>query len=154
MAVSVSTNRGGDGDGDDGRDEEEGMIYGFSKDQYTRASECNGSMCSVSGYKFGRCATKCSAIRNFNLGNVMEECHLVEQKYLSGKGGNCGESMPPRFQRNVAYWWVATCIYGVYGKGNRMQLPDCTVLYIRKKFSNTNSQGEIEHGGYVGFKCN
>ena len=82
----------------------------------------------------------------------MEECHLVEAKYLSGKGS--GGSMPPKFQRNVAHWWVATCIYGVYGKGNRTRLPDCMVLHIRKKFPNRNEQGGVKHTGYVGFKSN
>jgi hypothetical protein len=130
-------------------------MYGFTNDEYTRASECDGTLCSDGGYRFGRCVVKGTAIAGLSLDDAITECHFVEPRFRgAGAGGSRNsDNMHPKQKRNATYWWIATSVYGVYGKGKRMKLPDCTVLYTRRQYPNKDDHGNIDHDNYVGFKA-
>lgn len=44
--------------------------------------------------------------------------------------------MTPAQLRNVHYWWYATNMFCVRGKGFRGQLPSCVVAFLREKYPN------------------
>jgi hypothetical protein len=45
--------------------------------------------------------------------------------------GGSANSLPPNEKRNIVYWWYATNIFLICGKGYRGPLPECLVYAIR-----------------------
>jgi hypothetical protein len=48
--------------------------------------------------------------------------------------------MPANFRRNLLYWYVATNYFRAFGHTNRVKLPPCVLLGIRRRHPSADGQ--------------
>ena len=60
-----------------------------------------------------------------DLAVVAEDCYLITQPF---------ETLSNKSKRLMLYWWYATNIYSLCGKGRRGKLPDCLEYEIKRLF--------------------
>ena len=99
----------------------------------------NNRLCRKFGVNFiGRCICDEIPVSERDLNVIAEDCHLIN------KPANEIEDNKPK--RLMLYWWYATNIYSLTGKGNRGKLPDCLEYAIKAAYPETDS------ANWVGYK--
>lgn len=100
--------------------------------------ECNANtqLCSIYGVKFQACICNLMPPRDVDLEEVAEDCHFATMPL---------SKMENHHKRFILYWYYATNVYSITGKGNRKHLPMCLVSAIRERFPEPD-------GNYTGYK--
>jgi len=90
-------------------------------------------LCRKFGVNFiGRCICEEIPVDKRNLEIIAEDCYLVS--------ANDGiDKLKNKNKRIMLYWWYATNIYSLNGKGNRGKLPDCLEYAIKTKYPEKDS---------------
>ena len=96
---------------------------------------CNGELCSIEGLVTSHCYLR--RIDHPRLENIREACYFATKAV---------EEMENKHKRFCLYWWWATNVYCIRGKGMRAELPACVVQSIRTLYPNPPGQP------YTGFK--
>ena len=92
-------------------------------------------LCRKFGVNFiGRCICDEIPVGERKLEIIAEDCHLIHKPYSEFKD----DKIKPR--RLMLYWWYATNIYSIIGKGNHGKLPDCLEYAIKKAYPEKNSE--------------
>lgn len=91
-------------------------------------------LCRKFGVNFiGRCICEEIKVEERDLNVIAEDCHLINKP-----ASELTENKPKRL---MLYWWYATNIYSLTGKGNRGKLPDCLEYAIKKAYPEADSSG-------------
>jgi len=89
-------------------------------------------LCRKFGVNFiGRCICDEIPVAERDLSIIAEDCH-----YINKPASELTENKPRRL---MLYWWYATNIYSLTGKGNRGKLPDCLEYAIKQAYPETDS---------------
>jgi len=88
--------------------------------------------CSKYGVSFVECVCHSIPVDKLELASIKEDCYFATDDL---------ETMPNNHIRNMIYWWYATNVYSVCGKGKRKELPKCLVHEIRQKYSSEEYAG-------------
>ena len=101
--------------------------------------DCNENtrLCSLYGCEFDICICNCMPPEDVDIEEVAEDCHFVTRD--TSRFDN-------KDRRFVLYWYYATNIYSIRGKGNRKHLPICLVKKIRETYPETS-------GKYTGYRA-
>lgn len=90
-------------------------------------------LCRKFGINFiGRCICEQIPVAERDLTTITEDCHLIG-KPLS----EINENKPKRL---MLYWWYATNVYSIRGKGHRGRLPVCLEYAIKKAYPEKYSE--------------
>ena len=89
--------------------------------------ECTGNLCSKNGVEFLTCLATFVPVKFISLELVAREC-VFATKELS--------DMLPNKEKNVCYYFHSITIYQFRGKVNRVELPECVKLAVRKLYPN------------------
>ena len=85
---------------------------------------CSSSRyCSMHGVNFICCVCESIPVEKLDLAAIKEDCYFATDKL---------DEMTNPHKRNMIYWWYATNIYSICGKGKRKELPKCLVHRIRQ----------------------
>ena len=95
-------------------------------------------LCAIHGISFITCLCDAIPVTQLNLETVKADCYFATDDL---------DEMSPSHKRNMVYWWYATSVYSIVGKGNVGQLPQCLEYAIREKWPNENGEP------YKGFKA-
>jgi hypothetical protein len=87
---------------------------------------------------FIKCVCEVIPVNQRNLQAIKEDCYFATDNL---------ESMSNSHKRNMIYWWYATNVFSISGKGTRGQLPLCLEYEIRKEFPNPDG---VPYKGYKG----
>ena len=79
--------------------------------------------CSMHGVSFIVCVCDAIPVEKLDLASVKEDCYFATDDL---------DVMSNSHKRNMIYWWYATNVYSICGKGKRKQLPKCLVHKIRQ----------------------
>mmetsp|Transcript_13058 Transcript_13058/g.28304 ORF Transcript_13058/g.28304 Transcript_13058/m.28304 type:complete len:413 (+) Transcript_13058:199-1437(+) len=104
-----------------------------------KAAKCTrqNRLCSLYGVDFeSSCVCDAFPVHSHIFEDIAQQCWFVNVPL---------SSMTDRHKRCVYYWWYATNIYLICGKGNRAELPDCLVDKIRQLIPSPT-------GKHVGYK--
>lgn len=89
-------------------------------------------LCRKFGVNFiGRCICEEIPVEERDLEVIAEDCHLINKPASELK-----ENKPKRL---MLYWWYATNIYSLNGKGHRGKLPDCLEYAIKAAYPEKDS---------------
>jgi hypothetical protein len=99
---------------------------------------CTGNQCSSKYFHFSRCITELIPPQGLSLKEIMKTCPFASTAQLPS-------SLPTTKKRFLLFWWYATNVFGVHGKGNCMKLPNCLEKTIRELYPS-------ETGQYTGFR--
>ena len=90
-------------------------------------------LCRKFGVNFiGRCICEEIPVEKRNLDIIAEDCYLIN-------ASDGVDKLQNKSKRLMLYWWYATNIYSLTGKGNRGKLPDCLEYAIKKKYPEQSS---------------
>lgn len=92
--------------------------------------------CAVYGIRFVKCVCEVMPVNKRNLSAIKEDCYFAIDDL---------DSMSNSHKRNMLYWWYATNVFSISGKGTRGQLPLCLEYAIRKEHPNP---GGVPYKGY------
>lgn len=92
-------------------------------------------LCSKHGVSLICCICESNPVAELDLQTVKEDCYFATHEVAD---------MTNSQKRCMIYWWYATNIYSICGKGRRLQLPDCLVHAVRKEYPEPD-------GVYTGF---
>jgi hypothetical protein len=83
-------------------------------------TECTfkNRLCSKHGVSLICCICESNPVSELDLQTVKEDCYFATHEVAD---------MTNSQKRCMIYWWYATNIYSICGKGRRLQLPDCLV---------------------------
>mmetsp|Transcript_25930 Transcript_25930/g.38109 ORF Transcript_25930/g.38109 Transcript_25930/m.38109 type:complete len:370 (-) Transcript_25930:2533-3642(-) len=107
----------------------------LQKDVSKAVCEFPNRLCSINGINMVICICKSRPVESLDLNTLREDCYFANEKV---------EDMTNSQKRCMIYWWYATNIYSICGKGKRMKLPDCLVKAVRNAYPESNGQ-------YVGY---
>ena len=129
-----SSNSGGDPDS---------CRYGLTTEDFAAAQACNGRCCSLYGVVFGECVTKRGSVEEKAYTHIVASghCNFVSNEFIDQP-----DKMSNNHKRFVLYWWFATNIYKAFGNKNRIELPPCVLLHVRKR----HPDPEGKYVGHVG----
>ena len=96
--------------------------------------------CAVYGIRFVNCICKCMPVDKCDLATIKEDCYFATNEL---------DDMQPNHKRNMLYWWYATNIFSISGKGNRGKLPECLEYAIREAYPNPEG---VQYKGHRGKK--
>ena len=83
-------------------------------------------LCRLHGVNFiGRCICEEIPVKDRDLSIIAEDCCMITKPVSEL------ENKPKRL---MLYWWYATNIYSIRGKGNRGRLPVCLEYAIKKQY--------------------
>ena len=92
--------------------------------------------CSKHGVSFIVCICDSIPVESLDLLSIKEDCYFATDKM---------EDMPNNHKRNMLYWYYATNIYSICGKGKRKELPKCLVHKIRQCYPSDEYCGYEHH---------
>ena len=79
--------------------------------------------CSLHGTIFIVCICDTIPVEKLDLESIKEDCYFATDDL---------DTMSNSHKRNMIYWWYATNVYSICGKGKRKELPKCLVHKIRQ----------------------
>jgi hypothetical protein len=89
--------------------------------------------CTSYGVQFLNCI--CDAIpvdvEKLDLAAIHQDCYFATTKLME---------MPNNQKQNMIYWWYATNIYNVAGRGNIDRLPLCLEYWVRQLYPNPDGE--------------
>mmetsp|Transcript_3957 Transcript_3957/g.7364 ORF Transcript_3957/g.7364 Transcript_3957/m.7364 type:complete len:364 (-) Transcript_3957:57-1148(-) len=90
---------------------------------------CNDSnrLCAAYGVRFLTCVCEAIPIAKLNLATIKSDCYFATDEL---------ESMTNSHKRNMIFWWYATNVYNIAGKGKIERLPMCLEYAVRKEYPN------------------
>lgn len=91
----------------------------------TCTDECRH--CAVYGIRFLKCVVELIPVKDRNLATIKEDCYFATDDI---------DDMPNNHKRNMLYWWYATNVFSISGKGKRGKLPVCLEYAIREMYPN------------------
>ena len=91
----------------------------------TCTDECRH--CAVYGIRFLKCVVELIPVKDRNLATIKEDCYFATDDI---------DDMPNNHKRNMVYWWYATNVFSISGKGKRGKLPVCLEYAIREMYPN------------------
>ena len=94
--------------------------------------------CAVYGIRFLRCVCEVIPVKDRNLTTIKEDCYFATDDI---------DDMPNNHKRNMLYWWYATNVFSISGKGNRGKLPVCLEYAIRELYPNPDGVPYKGHRG-------
>lgn len=108
-------------------EEEKRATEGRSRVDLALSPVCasDNRLCSKYGTSFKRCVCNTIPVNEIELEDVSEDCYFVTKIVAK---------MQHNEKRCLLYWWYATNVYQIVGKGNRVKLPDCLIHAIRSRF--------------------
>ena len=83
--------------------------------------------CAMYGLRFVTCVCDAIPLDNLNLETIKADCYFATDEVAD---------MSNSHKRNMVYWWFATNVYTIVGKGNIEHLPLCLEYAIREKWPN------------------
>ena len=90
-------------------------------------------LCRKYGVNFiGQCICKEIPVGERKLDIIAEDCYLIDAP-------DGVDKLPNKSKRLMLYWWYATNVYSLTGKGNRGKLPDCLEYAIKKEYPEKSS---------------
>lgn len=95
--------------------------------------ECtyDNRLCRKFGVNFiARCICDEIPVKERDLNVIAEDCYLISEPV---------EKLKMKSKRIMLYWWYATNIYSLRGKGNRGRLPVCLEYAIKAAYPETDS---------------
>lgn len=92
--------------------------------------------CSMHGISFAICICESIPVQKLDLAAIKEDCYFATDEL---------EKMSNPHKRNMIYWWYATNIYSICGKGKRKELPKCLVHRIRQCYPSDEYSGYEQH---------
>lgn len=92
--------------------------------------------CAVYGIRFLKCVCVCIPVNNHNLKTIKEDCYFATDDI---------DDMPNNHKRNMLYWWYATNVFSISGKGKRGKLPVCLEYAIREAYPNPEGMSYKGH---------
>ncbi|KAL7541262.1 hypothetical protein ACHAWF_006895, partial [Thalassiosira exigua] len=92
-------------------------------------------LCSIHGVSMIKCICDTNPVASLDLQTVKEDCYFATKEI---------EDMTNSHKRCMIYWWYATNIYSICGKGRRLMLPDCLVQAVRNEYPEPD-------GNFTGF---
>ena len=107
----------------------------LQKDVSNAKCEFPNRLCSINGIQMIVCICKSQPVHRLNLNTIREDCYFATEEV---------DKMTNSQKRCMVYWWYATNVYSICGKGKRMMLPDCLVNAVRNTFTE-------EDGKYTGY---
>ena len=93
-------------------------------------------MCALYGLQFGSCVTECIPVTELNLQIVKEDYYFATDPL---------DEMSSSHKRNMIFWWYATNVYSIAGKGHMARMPPCVKYAIR--YAHRNLPG-VSYSGY------
>jgi len=94
--------------------------------------------CSMHGVSFVCCVCETIPMDKLDLVSIRENCYFATDQL---------DKMSNPHKRNMIYWWYATNVYSICGKGKRKQLPKCLVHRIRQCYPSEEYSGfELSSG--------
>lgn len=95
-------------------------------------------LCRKFGVNFiGRCICEEIPVKDRDLNIIAEDCHLINKPV---------SELTNKSKRIMLYWWYATNIYSITGKGHRGKLPNCLEYAIKAEYP------EKDSSKWVGYK--
>ena len=87
--------------------------------------------CAMYGLRFITCVCDAIPVSSLDLETIKADCYFATKDF---------DKMEPNHKRNMVYWWYATNVYSIVGKGNVQRLPLCLEYAIREKWPNTDGK--------------
>ena len=84
-------------------------------------------LCAMHGVCFLSCVCLAIPVEKLDLVGIHEECYFATTALTE---------MPANQKRNMIYWWYATNIYNIAGRGVIDRLPLCLEYQVRKLYPN------------------
>ncbi len=84
-------------------------------------------LCALNGLRFIACVCDAFPVDNLNLETIKADCYFATDDLAD---------ISNTHKRNMVYWWYATNVYCIVGKGKVEHLPLCLEYAIRKKWPN------------------
>jgi hypothetical protein len=91
------------------------------------ACKCDGALCSKDGVQFIICLATCIPPQSISLSMVARDCVFATRELTE---------MSPSDKRFLLYYYYATTVYQFHGAGNRIILPECLKIAVRKLYPN------------------
>ena len=85
---------------------------------------CHGQLCSMYGTSFIECITKCIPVNSLVLSDIASNNPFVDRPV---------EEMTAKQKKHLLFYWYATNVYHITGKGNNAKLPECLEDAIRRR---------------------
>ncbi len=94
--------------------------------------------CTIHGVYFPVCICETIKVKDLDLPSIKEDYYFATDEL---------DKMSNSHKRNMIYWWYATNVYSICGKGKRKELPKCLVHEIRRKYPSKEYCGFELHCG-------
>lgn len=83
------------------------------------------------GIHFLNCVCDAIPVEKLDLGAIHQDCYFATTELTH---------MPNNQKRNMIYWWYATNIYNIAGRGNIDRLPLCLEYRVRQLYPNPDGE--------------
>jgi hypothetical protein len=87
--------------------------------------------CAMYGVRFLNCVCDAIPVEKLDLGAIHQDCYFATTEL---------KDMPNNQKRNMIYWWYATNIYNIAGRGNIDRLPLCLEYRVRQLYPNPDGE--------------
>ena len=84
-------------------------------------------LCAKYGIRFAACICDAIPVGSLKLEALKMDCYFATDEL---------DSMPNNHKRNMIFWWYATNVYSIVGKGNTERMPLCLEYAIRDLYTN------------------
>lgn len=105
------------------------------KDKKPECTDTN-RCCAVYGIRFIGCVCDVLPVGERKLATIKEDCYFATDDL---------KDMTNSHKRNMLYWWYATNVFSISGKGKRGKLPECLEYAIRSAYTEPDG---VEFTGY------
>eukprot|EP00581_Thalassiosira_minuscula_P010350 CAMPEP_0183702830 /NCGR_PEP_ID=MMETSP0737-20130205/806_1 /TAXON_ID=385413 /ORGANISM="Thalassiosira miniscula, Strain CCMP1093" /LENGTH=358 /DNA_ID=CAMNT_0025929507 /DNA_START=84 /DNA_END=1157 /DNA_ORIENTATION=- len=86
-------------------------------------------LCAAYGVRFLTCVCEAIPVKKLNLATIKSDCYVATDDL---------EHMTNSHKRNMIFWWYATNVYSIAGKGKIERLPMCLEYAVRKEYPNAD----------------
>jgi len=90
--------------------------------------------CALYGIRFLSCVCDAIPVEKIDLASIHQDCYFATTELME---------MPNNQKCNMIYWWYATNIYNIAGRGNIDRLPLCLEYWMRQIYPNPDGDAYI-----------